>query len=151
MALAQLPVHPEQVEVVARADSAALTHDFIDACRAARVRFSVGHDLTEPIRNACRCVPERRWRPALSADGRHEREGAEVAEITDLVDLSRWPTGTRAIARREDPHPGAQLSFTDVGGSRGGRPLAHRGTSALRAATSQRFVTGPFVEVRSCR
>ncbi len=118
MALAQLPVDPEQVEVVARADSAALTHDFIDACRAASVRFSVGHDLTEPIRNACLCVPERRWRPALSADGRHEREGAEVAEITDLVDLSRWPTATRAIARREDPHPGAQLSFTDVGGHR---------------------------------
>ncbi len=59
MALAQLPVDPEQVEVVARADSAALTHDFIDACRAASVRFSVGHDLTEPIRNACLCVPER--------------------------------------------------------------------------------------------
>ncbi len=118
MALAQLPVDPEQVEVVARADSAALTHDFVDACRTASVGFSVGHDLTEPIRNACLCVPERRWRPAVSADGSDERAGAEVAEITDLVDLSRWPTGTRAIARREDPHPGAQLSFTDVDGHR---------------------------------
>lgn len=118
MALAQLPVDPKQVEVVARADSAALTHDFVDACRTASVGFSVGHDLTEPIRNACLCVPERRWRPAVTADGSDEREGAEVAEITDLVDLSRWPTGTRAIARREDPHPGAQLSFTDVDGHR---------------------------------
>ena len=37
---------------------------------------------------------------------------------SDLIDLSRWPTGTRAIARREDPHPGAQLTFTDFEGRR---------------------------------
>lgn len=41
-----------------------------------------------------------------------------MAEITDLVDLSCWPEGTRAIARREEPHPGAQLTFTDVDGHR---------------------------------
>ncbi len=118
LALAQLPVDPARVEVVARADSAALTHGFVDACRDAGVRFSVGHDLTEPIRNACLSVPRRRWRQAITADGSDEREGAEVAEITDLVDLSRWPEGTRAIARREEPHPGAQLTFTDVDGHR---------------------------------
>jgi hypothetical protein len=118
MALAQLPVDPERVEVVARADSAGLTHGFVDACRQARVRFCVGHDLTEPIRNACLSVPHNRWRAAVSADGSSEREGAEVAEITDLVDLSLWPEGTRAIARREQPHPGAQLTFTDIDGHR---------------------------------
>jgi hypothetical protein len=118
LALAQLPVDPAASEVVARADSAALTHGFVDACRAAQVRFSIGHDLTEPIRNACLAVPERRWRPATTSDGADEREGAEVAEITDLVDLSRWPDGTRAIARREEPHPGAQLTFTDADGHR---------------------------------
>jgi hypothetical protein len=118
LALDQLPVDPAEVEVVARADSAALTHGFVDACRAAKVRFSVGHDLTEPIRDACLAVPKRRWRPAISADGIDEREGAEVAEITDLVELSHWPTGTRAIARREEPHPGAQLTFTDANGLR---------------------------------
>lgn len=118
MALTQLPVDPHVVEVVARADSAALTHGFIDACRHAQVRYSVGHDLTEPIRTACLAVPKRRWTPAITADGSDIREGAEVAEITDLVDLSRWPAGTRAIARREEPHPGAQLTFTDVDGRR---------------------------------
>ena len=41
-----------------------------------------------------------------------------MAEITDLLDLSGWPTGTRAIARREEPHPGAQLTFTDIDGHR---------------------------------
>jgi hypothetical protein len=118
LALAQLPVDPATVEVVARADSAALTHGFIDACRHAHVRFSVGHDLTEPIRNACLQVPTGRWQPAISADGSEERDYADVAEITDLVDLSRWPDGTRAIVRREEPHPGAQLTFTDIDGRR---------------------------------
>jgi len=118
MALAQLPVDPGVVEIIARADSAALTHGFIQACRDAGVRFSVGHDLTEAIRTACLAVPEQRWVPAITADGSDLREGAEVAEITDLVDLRRWPPGTRAVARREEPHPGAQLTFTDVDGHR---------------------------------
>jgi hypothetical protein len=118
MALAQLPVDPEEVEVVARADSAALTHGFVDACRAAHVKFSIGFDLTAPVRTACLAVPGRRWTPAVTTDGHDEREGADVAEITDLLDLSRWPNGTRAIARREEPHPGAQLTFTDLDGHR---------------------------------
>jgi hypothetical protein len=118
LALDQLPVDPAAAEVVARADSAALTHGFVDACRDAGVRFSIGHDLIESMRKACLAVPKRRWRPAISSDGADEREGAEVAEITDLVDLSRWPEGTRAIARREEPHPGAQLTFTDADGHR---------------------------------
>ena len=117
-ALDQLPIDPKTVEVIARADSGALTHGFVDACRAAHVRFSVGFDLTEPVRTACLSVPKRRWRPAVTADGVDERDGADVAEITDLVDLSRWPDGTRAIARREEPHPGAQLTFTDIDGHR---------------------------------
>ena len=63
-------------------------------------------------------MPTRRWRPAITADGSDERDYADVAEITDLVDLSRWPAGTRAIVRREEPHPGAQLTFTDIDGHR---------------------------------
>src|SRR5450755_4332408 len=42
----------------------------------------------------------------------------EVCEITDTVDLSAWPEGSRLIVRRERPHPGAQLSFTDQDGYR---------------------------------
>ena len=34
------------------------------------------------------------------------------------LELSAWPAGTRAICRRERPHPGAQLSFTDENGYR---------------------------------
>jgi hypothetical protein len=36
-----------------------------------------------------------------------------VAEITDALDLAGWPEGCRVIVRRERPHPGARLSFTD--------------------------------------
>jgi len=117
-ALFQLPVDPHERQVIARTDSAALTHGFIDACRARGVWFAVGHDLTAPIRTACLSVPKRRWQPAITADGTDEREDAQVAEITDLVDLSRWPDGTRMIVRREQPHPGAQLTFTDIDGHR---------------------------------
>ncbi len=117
-ALEQLPVDPHQEEVVARADSGALSHGFVDACRDRSVRFAIGYDLTETVRNAVLAVPKRRWQPAVTADGLEERDGAEVAEITDLLDLSGWPTGTRAIVRREDPHPGAQLTFTDIDGHR---------------------------------
>ncbi len=47
-----------------------------------------------------------------------ERVGAEVAEVTGSLDLSAWPSGTRAICRRERPHPGAQLTFSDADGHR---------------------------------
>jgi len=117
-ALEQLPVDPQEVEVVARADSGGLSHGFVEACRERGVRFAIGYDLTETVRAAVLAVPKRRWIPAVAADGIDERDGAEVAEITDLLDLSAWPEGTRAIVRREDPHPGAQLTFTDIDGHR---------------------------------
>jgi len=41
-----------------------------------------------------------------------------VAELTGLLNLSGWPTGMRVIARKERPHPGAQLRLTDVDGMR---------------------------------
>ncbi len=117
-ALAQLPVDPHRVEVIARADSAGLTHGFINACVEANVKFTVGHDLTEPVRTACLAIPARAWVPAITADGTGYRDEAEIAEITNMVNLDRWPAGTRMIVRREIPHPGAQLTFTDIDGRR---------------------------------
>ena len=55
-------------------------------------------------------VPARAWTPAVDADG-DVRDGGDVAEVTDLLDLTRWPAGMRVIIRRERPHPGAQLSL----------------------------------------
>lgn len=53
---------------------------------------------------------ERRWEPAVTQAGQ-VRPGAAVAELTDLVDLTGWPEGTRLVVRREPLHPGAQTSL----------------------------------------
>jgi hypothetical protein len=100
-----------------RADSAGATHGLIDYCRDANMRFSVGYELTEPVRAAILELPESAWVPARDQDG-SERPNGEVAEITDRIDLMSWPDGARLIVRRERPHPGAQLSFTDHDGYR---------------------------------
>jgi DDE family transposase len=38
-----------------------------------------------------------------------------VAGLTGLLDLAGWPEGMQVIARKERPHPGAQLRFTGLG------------------------------------
>jgi hypothetical protein len=80
------------------------------------LQFSIGLDLYGPVREAILNMKERAWVPAIDADG-ERREGAAICELTGL-DLSGWPAGTRTICRRERPHPGAQLTFTDVNGYR---------------------------------
>jgi hypothetical protein len=62
-------------------------------------------------------LPATAWTPAYDSDGQ-VRPGAWVTEITDLLDLTRWPTGMRVIVRSERPHPGAQLRITDIDGHR---------------------------------
>jgi hypothetical protein len=118
LALAQIPAeHVESIEVLIRADSAGATHETADHCQDANLRFSFGYELTETVRSAILESPQDAWVPALDQDG-SERENGEVVEITDLLDISSWPEGSRLIVRRERPHPGAQLSFTDHDGYR---------------------------------
>jgi hypothetical protein len=118
LALAQIPAeYVESLQILVRADTAGATHGLLDYCREARMRFSVGYELTEQVRAAILEIPDDAWVPALAQDG-SRRENGEVAEITDMVDLSGWPDGCRLIVRRERPHPGAQLSFTDHDGYR---------------------------------
>lgn len=120
-ALAQLPDDVQDREreqpagILARADSAGATHEFAAALRARKVRFSLGYYVDERVGEAAVSLPKRRWRRALDADGR-PRAGAWVAELTDRIDLSAWPEGTRLIVRKERPHPGAQLRFSDCDG-----------------------------------
>jgi Transposase DDE domain group 1 len=117
-AVGQIPEkHVEEIDILLRVDSAGATHELLDWCRAGRIRYSVGYDLTEPVRAAILALEEESWLPALRADDQ-PREGAEVAEITHLIKRGDWPEGSRWIARRERPHPGAQLSFTDHDGHR---------------------------------
>ena len=114
-ALRQLPAGALGPGTLVRCDSGGATHAFLSAVTAGGLSFSVGFDLTEKVRAACLRVPQGAWRPALDSDGQ-DRDGAWVAELD--LELAGWPQGTRAICRRERPHPGAQLSFSDENGHR---------------------------------
>jgi hypothetical protein len=117
-ALEQIPAaHIEGLQILVRSDSAGATHALADYCRDANMRFSVGYELTEQVRAAILQTPEDTWVAALEKDG-SARANGQVAEITGRVELSAWPQGSRLIVRRERPHPGAQLSFTDRDGYR---------------------------------
>jgi hypothetical protein len=136
-ALAQIPAeYAERLQILVRADSAGATHGLVDYCRDGSMRFSVGYELTEQVRSAILQIPEDAWVVALDKDG-SDRENGEVCEITEMVDLSAWPEGSRLIVRRERPHPGAQLSFTD-----------HDGYRFQAILTDQ---TDPHIAVLECR
>jgi hypothetical protein len=118
LALAQLPRHLRR-RVLIRADSGGGTHDFLTwlARPGRRLRYCVGLTITEDIADAILKIPAAAWTPAYDAGGQ-VRPGAWVAEITGMLDLSSWPPGMRVIVRKERPHPGAQLRFTDIDGHR---------------------------------
>jgi hypothetical protein len=118
LALAQLPPDTRR-RVLVRADSAGGTHDFLNWLTkpGRRLQYSVGFTITEDVAEAISKVPARVWTPAYDSDGQ-VRDGAWVAELTGLLDLKTWPKGMRVIARKERPHPGAQLRITDLDGHR---------------------------------
>lgn len=117
-AIEQIPTeHIETIELLLRVDSAGASHELLDWCRDARIRFSVGYDLTETVRAAIVQIPEHAWVGAQDQTGA-ERPNGQVAEITERLDLQGWPAGSRVLVRRERAHPGAQLTFTDHDGHR---------------------------------
>jgi Transposase DDE domain group 1 len=118
-AVTQVPaVHRKHLLV--RGDSAAATHAVLDWLheqgrkrgrgRGRTVEYSIGWSIGEAERAAITAVPTSAWSSAINADG-DLRDGAQVAELTGLLDLPGWPDGMRVIVRRERPHPGAQLSL----------------------------------------
>jgi hypothetical protein len=118
LGLAQLPGHLRR-RVLIRADSGGGTHDFLAWLTkpGRRLAYSAGFTITEDVQGAILKIPARAWTPAYDAEGR-VRPGAWVAEITGMLDLSGWPKGMRVIVRKERPHPGAQLRFSDIDGHR---------------------------------
>ena len=78
--------------------------------------YSVGFTLPEHTPQIYDTIPETAWAPAYNADGQ-PRQGADVAEITDLLDLTAWPKGMRV-----NRAPRAAPS---------GRPAALRGRGRL--------------------
>ena len=127
LALAQLPEHARPTpsslqdqggpQILIRADSAGTTRAFLAGCRQRGVRYSVGLAVDQRIQDAITLVPADAWQPAISTDGT-VRDNGEIVELTELLDLSAWPAGSRVICRRERPHPGAQYRFTDIDGHR---------------------------------
>ena len=86
---------------------------------------------------------------ALDADGQPTRgRPGRRADPLAAGDLHRWPPGMRIIARRERPHPGAQLRITDHDGwritvfatnTRGGRLADLEVRHRLRARAEDRI------------
>jgi hypothetical protein len=120
-ALAQLPGgHARGKKVLVRIDGAGGTHELLAWLTRRRLSYSVGFSLPgdlASIQQKLASIPADAWTPAYDAD-RQPREGAFVAEVTGLFDLTSWPPGMRLIVRKERPHPGAQLRITDVEGMR---------------------------------
>jgi hypothetical protein len=124
-ALAQLPSHrpghrrarrPGR-RVLIRTDGAGASHDFLNWLHRRRLSYSIGFGLPDDTPDLLARIPAEVWTPAYDAND-EIRDGAWVAELTGLLDLSGWPEGMRVIARKERPHPGAQLRITDADGLR---------------------------------
>ena len=124
-ALAQLPPallarsRRGSKKILIRTDGAGGTKDFVKWLTRRRLAYSVGFTLPAHTPDLLEHIDEAQaWTPAYDTDTDGIREGAWVAELTGLLDLSGWPAGMRVIVRKERPHPGAQLRITDHEGMR---------------------------------
>jgi len=114
--------------------------DRLASRRGYELTWSVGWALGERERAALAKVPASGWEAAVDGQGQvRERRGdgacgsprcahaacwvqeAHVAELTGLLregpdgdQLKGWPKAMRVFARRERPHPGAQLSLLEA-------------------------------------
>ncbi|MDP3889895.1 IS1380 family transposase [Nocardioides sp.] len=125
-ALAQLPEH-ERGQVLVRADTGAASKAFLHRITDLGLEYSIGFAAHDTVKAAIEAIPEQAWRAAVDGDG-EARDGAQVADLTAWMPTPfretyrsahhKWPSGMRVIARRERPHPGAQLRLTDHNGWR---------------------------------
>jgi hypothetical protein len=104
-------------KVLIRTDAAGGTHEFLNYLTSRRLAYSIGFGLSQTMVAAIAQIPQVAWTPAYDTGG-GIREGAWVTEATGVCDLSGWPAGMRLVVRKERPHPGAQLRFTDADGLR---------------------------------
>lgn len=127
--LAQLP-EDERDQVLVRADTGACSKKFLHHITDLELEYSIGFPARDGVQTAIEAIPEQAWRAALDDDG-EPRDGAQVAELSAWMPTptkptrsparfgpQHWPEGMRVIARRERPHPGAQLRLTDHNGWR---------------------------------
>ncbi len=117
-ALAQLP--PDvRCRVLVRGDAGSGVKAFVHHITKLGLQYSVGMNARQPALDALAALPSQAWKKALDTNG-ERREGALVAELTRWLPdtFTGWPEGMRLIARKERPHPGAQLRITDENGWR---------------------------------
>ena len=147
-ALAQLPEQTRS-RVLVRGDTGSGVQPFLWHVTNRGLQYSVGVYARQPVQDALAALPQQAWRKALDVDG-NPRDGAEVAELTRWLPATfvGWPPGMRVIARRERPHPGAQLRITDQQGwritvfatnTRGGRLADLEVRHRLRARAEDRI------------
>jgi hypothetical protein len=125
-AVAQLPARYRR-RVVFRADGAGATKDLLKwikdtAAEKGRTwHYSVGFDVTDPLRTAITAVPAGAWACALTPDGQVRRE-AYATELTGLLTLANgWPEDMRVMARTEPLHPKYRKQASAVEKKRGQR------------------------------
>jgi hypothetical protein len=121
LALRQLPglrtgTRPGR-KVLIRADGGGCSREFLTWLHSQRLSYSIGWRLTPDMVDQIRKIPDTAWTAAINTD-RTPRDGAWVADATGMLTLTGWPKGLRVIVRAERPHPGAQLTFTDLDGNR---------------------------------
>jgi hypothetical protein len=114
--------------------------DKLAARRGRQLTYSVGWAVGERERDAIAGVPANAWEQAVDGHGEvrerradgacpdsrcgHRRCWVEEAHVTELTALLRagragdqlaaWPESMRVLARRERPHPGAQLTLFET-------------------------------------
>jgi hypothetical protein len=72
--------------------------------RSQRLSYSVGFTLADNTADLIAKIPEAVWTPAY--DSHDEiRDGAWVAQLNGLLDLTLWPARMRVIARQETTPP----------------------------------------------
>jgi hypothetical protein len=98
-------------QIQVRTDGAGCT-SFVHDLRARNIGYAVAARSNSDVHAAISRVQddESVWVDAVKQDG-ELRDGSAVCELTDHVDLSGWPSGTRLIVRREPLHPGAQQTL----------------------------------------
>jgi len=113
--------------------------DALASRRGYQVTWSVGWELGEREKQAIALVPAPAWQIAVDGRGEvrerrsdaacadrqcgHRRCWVEEAHVTELTailrdgrrdQLASWPRAMRVFARRERPHPGAQLTLFEA-------------------------------------
>lgn len=104
--------------LLVRLDGAGFSHDLLDHIAAAggkrgrRWEFSVGWSCTDTEMDAIAQVPRQAWEQGIDQAGEPVAD-TFVAELTGLLDLTRWPAGTRIVVRDEPLHPRYRKRATD--------------------------------------